>query len=262
MSTITLPTSKPPIIPTGQATGFLPMRNSDGKPITVIGTEAIRETFDAICLQQALNSRSAPGVTDLILNPDAHCGYGAPVGCVMVSPTHIYPGPVGVDIKCSMSLLQLDLPESEIVAKDVRRALIENIVRRTPTGAGRGQRSVKNGRAISTEAGWMATVEGASPAVCSVLGIPAHWAQRCEDSAHLGHDQTAGALASRLDLLIKEKRILNFDEKARQLGSYGGGNHFGECEIVRIADNHRARKTAGVFGLRDGHVAFLSHCGS
>ena len=56
-----------------------------------------------VCLQQAINSRTAPGVTDLVLNPDAHLGYGAPVGCVMASPTHIYPGPVGVDIKCSTS---------------------------------------------------------------------------------------------------------------------------------------------------------------
>ena len=95
---------------TGEATGFIPAPGDKGKPITVIGTEAIRAGFDATCLQQALNSRGAPGVTDLVLNPDAHAGYGAPVGCVLVSPTHIYPGPVGVDIKCSMSLLQLDLP--------------------------------------------------------------------------------------------------------------------------------------------------------
>ena len=37
-------------------------------------------------------------------------GAGVPVGSVMISPTHIYPGPVGVDIKCSMSLLQTDIP--------------------------------------------------------------------------------------------------------------------------------------------------------
>ena len=30
---------------------------------------------------------------------------GTPVGCVLNSPTHVYPGPVGVDIKCSMSFL-------------------------------------------------------------------------------------------------------------------------------------------------------------
>src|ERR1051326_6600311 len=109
---------------TGEATGFLPARDNHGRPITVIATPAIEETFDEKCLEQALNSRGAPGVTDLILNPDAHCGYGAPVGCVLVSPTHIYPGPVGVDIKCSMSLLQLDLPTESIQERPVRRALI------------------------------------------------------------------------------------------------------------------------------------------
>ena len=98
----------PTIHSSGLAEGFIPLPDSLGKPITVIGTDPIRTGFDANCLQQALNCRMAPGVTDVVLNPDAHSGYGAPIGCVMVSPTHIYPGPVGVDIKCSMSLLQLD----------------------------------------------------------------------------------------------------------------------------------------------------------
>ena len=117
---------------TGEAESFLPVRNNNGKPITVIGTEAIRAGFDPSCIEQALNSRSAPGVTDLVLNPDAHSGYGAPVGCVMVSPTHIYPGPVGVDIKCSMSLLQMDIPADEIIDKTIRRRLIDAIVERHP----------------------------------------------------------------------------------------------------------------------------------
>src|ERR671910_782054 len=131
---------------TGEATGVLPAPGDKAKPITVIGTKAIRDAFDATCIQQALNSRGAPGVTDLVLNPDAHAGYGAPVGCVMVSPTHIYPGPVGVDIKCSMSLIQLDLPTDAVADRKVRRALIDAIVARTPTGAGKGQRNVKKGR--------------------------------------------------------------------------------------------------------------------
>ena len=57
---------------TGEATGFIPAPGDKGKPITVIGTAAIRDAFDATCIQQALNSRGAPGVTDLVLNPDAH----------------------------------------------------------------------------------------------------------------------------------------------------------------------------------------------
>ena len=251
----------PELISTGAATAMLPTYGKT-KPITVIGTPAIRETFDEKCLQQAINSRLAPGVTEFVLNPDSHCGYGAPVGCVMVSPTHVYPGPVGVDIKCSMSLLQLDLPADAVVDRPTRRALINAICERTPTGAGRGQRHVSKGRNITADLGRRALIEGASAGVCTELGIPPEWTTHCEDAVHTGHDDTEAALADRLDCHFHAELFRDFGKKASQLGSYGGGNHFGECEIVKIADNDRARKAAEVFGLKDGHVAFLSHCGS
>jgi tRNA-splicing ligase RtcB len=251
------------IIPTGEATGILPATNRSLKPITVIGTESIRGTFDEACLQQAVNSRMAPGVTDLVLNPDAHCGYGAPVGCVLVSPTHIYPGPVGVDIKCSMSLLQLRVPAEAIEDRRVRRALIQAICERTPTGAGRGQQSAPKSRPVNESLGRQLMLEGASAAVCEQLGIPAEWAERCEDAYHMGHNETRDALGSRLERHLQNGYFRNkFPGKMKQLGSYGGGNHFGECEEVRVGDSERARRTAEVFGLQDGHVAFLSHCGS
>jgi tRNA-splicing ligase RtcB len=252
---------KPRLIETGEATAILPVGKKI-KPITVIGTEAIRKTFDDNCLQQAINSRRAPGVTELVLNPDAHVGYGAPVGCVMVSPSHIYPGPVGVDIKCSMSLLQLELPAEEIDDRPPRRALITAICDRTPTGAGRGQRNVPKSRKVDATLGRQAVVEGASADICNALGIPPEWAERCEDSAHLGHDDTHDALDRRLDKLLANGRFKRFDDKIAQFGSYGGGNHFGECEVVRVADGDRASTVAKVFGLIDGRVAFLSHCGS
>ena len=249
------------IIPTGEATAILPTGGKT-KPITVIGTEAIRGTFDEGCLRQAVNSRLAPGVTELVLNPDGHCGYGAPVGCVLVSPSHVYPGPVGVDIKCSMSLLQLDLPADAITERPVRRALINAVCERIPTGAGRGQRHCKNGREISRELGQQLLREGASENVCTQLGIPPHWAARCEDHAHVGHDETHDALGERLEKHLRLSTFNKFTEKVQQLGSYGGGNHFGECEVVHVENNDRARAAADVFGLQDGKVAFLSHCGS
>jgi tRNA-splicing ligase RtcB len=253
---------RPTLVETGEATAILPARGEKGKPITVIGTQSIRDGFDAGCLEQALNSRGAPGVTDLVLNPDAHIGYGAPVGCVLVSPTHIYPGPVGVDIKCSMSLLQLDLPADQVAAREVRRELINAVTQRLPTGAGKGQRSVKKSRHIGVEAGKRAVVEGASAEVCAEIGIPPEWAQRCEDSAHTGHDDTHDSLMERLEKLLKQAEFSNFADKIGQLGSYGGGNHFGECEVVELADREKNAAAANAFGLLDGRVAFLSHCGS
>ncbi|MFO1514070.1 MAG: RtcB family protein, partial [Verrucomicrobiota bacterium] len=142
-----------------------------------------------------------------------------------------------------------------------RRNLINAILERTPTGPGRGQRSARKARKVGEALGVKVVTEGASDEVLHALGIPLEWAQRCEDAVHVGHDETRDTLALRLDWL-RTNRFSNFVEKITQLGSYGGGNHFGECEVVRIEDNDRARQAAGVFGLRDGCVGFLSHCGS
>lgn len=250
-----------PLIETGEATAILPAGDRHS-PVKVFGNEAIRQTFDDLCLQQAINSRCAPGVTDVVLNPDAHCGYGAPIGCVLASPTHIYPGPVGFDIKCSMSLLQTDLPQEAVDDRQTRRELIHAICRRIPTGAGKGSRHVPNGRQLDESIGSAVMIEGASRDVLTSLGIPPEWAERCEDAFHRGHDDTMDALAQRLDLLRQERGFSRFREKVEQLGSYGGGNHFGECEVVELIDDPDAAEAASCFGLRDGHVAFLSHCGS
>ena len=51
--------STSPFIETGEATAILPLPN-DQKPVTVIGTPAIRETFDAGCIKQTINSAMAP----------------------------------------------------------------------------------------------------------------------------------------------------------------------------------------------------------
>ena len=108
-------------IPTGDATAILPARNSSMKPITVIGTEKIRNGFDAGCIEQALNSRGAPGVTELVLNPDAHMGYGAPVG-----------------VRSTIALMSARRTGRSMIcstAKSICNKLIEHLIS-TPTGPG------------------------------------------------------------------------------------------------------------------------------
>lgn len=247
---------------TGEATATLPVCDSMS-PITIVGTEAIRQSFGDKAIQQAINCRLAPGVSKVVLNPDAHVGYGAPVGSVLVSPTHIYPGPVGVDIKCSMSLLQLNLPADAIDKHKVRRKLIKAIAQRTPTGPGKGQRNVPKGRPVDGRLGFQLASEGGSKQVLNKLGIPQSWASRCEDSAHTAPDGSFDTLAARLEWLGRDRdNLRRMERKYRQLGSYGGGNHFGEAEIVHLNDDDQAKAVAAQFGLRDKCVAFLSHCGS
>jgi len=247
--------------PTGEATAELHYA-ANQPPIQVVGNEFIRNSFQPMCLQQAINARQAPGVTDVVLNPDAHRGFGAPIGSVMVSPTHIYPGPVGVDVKCSMSLIQFDLPNESIDQQHVRRQLISAVSRRVPTGLAQKRGKQKPQRRIDKSLANRILVEGASPQVLRALGIPEHWRLRCEDAAHVGHDESSTALTRRLEVLRDERRLTGLNEKMTQLGSLGGGNHFGECEAVEVVDESRAREIAETFLLKDGCVAFLSHCGS
>lgn len=236
--------------------------NDTEAPITVIGNEKIVEGFDEKCIAQAVNSRLAPGVINLVLNPDAHLGYGAPVGCVMASPTHVYPGPVGVDIKCSMSLLQTDVDADAIADRRVRRELIKAICQRIPTGPGKGSRDVPKSRDVDERLGAELAVSGASKNVLRKLGIPGDWASRCEDAFHRGPDATSTSLENRLDKLLRENKLRRFPVQMKQLGSYGGGNHFGECEVVELSQDPQMRDVAEVFGLKHNKIAFLSHCGS
>lgn len=244
------------ITATGSATGVVEV-GGNLSPIQVIGTPEIRESMGVSCIQQAIAARMAPGVSQLILNPDAHFGYGVPVGSVLVSPTHIYPGPVGVDIKCSMSLLQTDIPEEAIADLRVRRQLISEIEARLSDG-----RSGPRNRGVNEEVGTRAAVDGGSKKLLNDLRIPPGWTERCEDSRHTDVDGRSDRLALRLERLLRDGAVRDFHTKSRQLGSYGGGNHFGECEIIRVVDDVSARKIADAFGLRNGCVGFLSHCGS
>jgi len=248
--------SSPNISITGEATGQIDL-GSDHCPIEVIGNESIRGSFGDSCIYQAMAAARSPGVSRFVLNPDAHWGYGVPIGSVLVSPTHIYPSPVGVDIKCSMSLLQTDVPEDEIVDPRVRRQLIREIESRLANG-----RKPARDQGVTEESGFDAAVHGGSKKVVKHFGIPQAWLDRCETAKHSVLNDAQDSLAIRMEKLIREKVITDFQGKCRQLGSYGGGNHFGECEVVRVVDSEIARKTAASFGLRDGCVGFLSHCGS
>ncbi len=241
---------------TGEATGVVEL-GDNVSPIQVVGTQAIRDSFGASCIQQAIAGRLAPGVSQFILNPDAHWGYGVPIGSVLVSPTHIYPGPVGVDIKCSMSLLQTDIPADAIQDRRVRRNIINEIESKLAAG-----KKAAPGRAINDDTGFDAAVRGGSKKLLDRLGIPRQWIDRCEDSHHEVPGVGTDELAGRLEKHVREGSIKDFTSKSKQLGSYGGGNHFGECEIVAVREDAESKSVAQEFGLRDGCVAFLSHCGS
>lgn len=213
---------------------------------TIIANKKIKNAIEFDCLRQILNASELPGVSgeNIILNPDCNTGYGVPIGSVIRTKDLFIPGSVGYDIKCSMSLLQLDVPASEIEDKRVRRDLINKISHYVPTGMGKGQSKSSIARDASA---WIGP--GFNKEFCEYFNIPEEWIARCEDARH--GDMDINQFINRYDITTA---------KLLQLGTYGSGNHFGECNIVHVNDKYK--DTADAWGLKHNHVAFLSHCGS
>ncbi len=92
------------------------------------------EDLDPGAIQQISNACRLPVAVRGALMPDAHRGYGLPIGGVLATDNAIIPYAVGVDIACRMKLTVLDLPVTEL--RDERARLIEALERETAFGLG------------------------------------------------------------------------------------------------------------------------------
>ena len=71
------------------------------------------------CLQQALNLSYLPFVHKWVaLMPDAHSGYGMPIGGVIAAPDVIIPNAVGVDIGCGVAYVETNIWKDELSRED------------------------------------------------------------------------------------------------------------------------------------------------
>jgi tRNA-splicing ligase RtcB len=85
-------------------------------------------------VQQMNNACKLPVAVAGALMPDAHVGYGLPIGGVLATKDAVIPYAVGVDIACRMKLSVLDLPVSTLV--DQQDRLTRAIERETRFGVG------------------------------------------------------------------------------------------------------------------------------
>ena len=92
------------------------------------------DNLDATALQQLKNACKLPVAVSGALMPDAHVGYGLPIGGVLATNDAVIPYAVGVDIACRMKLTVLDLPVSALVDDQAR--LTKAIERETRFGMG------------------------------------------------------------------------------------------------------------------------------
>jgi tRNA-splicing ligase RtcB len=192
---------------------------------------------------QVRNGAHLPGILEAsIAMPDAHWGYGLPVGGVVATDPEegvVSPGGVGYDIGCGVRLLRSRLTRADL-ADHVER-LADALFREVPCGVG------SSGK-VRLEAGELERVleRGASWAVGRGLG----W------NGDLEHCEEGGVLAD------ADPEAVSPEARARgrdQLGTLGSGNHFLEVqEVDEVIDEAGAR----ALGLERGAVTVMIHCGS
>lgn len=92
--------------------------------------------FDDATLTQMNRARGLPITRAAALMPDAHVGYGLPIGGVLATHNAVIPYAVGVDIACRMKLSVLDLPAADLAKPAVRDRLARALTVETRFGVG------------------------------------------------------------------------------------------------------------------------------
>ena len=98
-------------------------------------------------LEQAVNLARLPFAIDHVaLMPDAHTGYGMPIGGVIFADAAVVPYAIGVDIGCGVAFLETDLTVATLGRRGLRDVL-EAIEHAVPTGTKSQPRPVDRRRA-------------------------------------------------------------------------------------------------------------------
>jgi tRNA-splicing ligase RtcB len=195
-------------------------------------------------LQQIKNVACLPGIKcAAYAMPDAHQGYGFPIGGVAAFSKEegiISPGGVGYDINCGVRLLRTDSIEVDI--HKVLKKLIGEIFREVPAGIGKGGLTRLKPNTLAE-----VCLKGSEWVVSQGFGTDKDL-QRTEEYGCMP-EADPGYLSNRA-----------LERGMPQLGSLGSGNHFIEIQKVdKIYDSH----TAAVFGIqKKGQILVMIHCGS
>ncbi len=215
-------------------------------PVRLFASEKLMTALDDQVWEQAANVAALPGIVGASLcMPDAHWGYGFPIGGVAAFDVRsgvISPGGIGFDINCGMRLVRTDL--SWPAVKPRLRELVDALAERVPAGAGR------EGFLRCDDDEFRAVMrEGAAWAVKRGMGT--------EDD--LVHTEARGCFPGADPACVSDRAL----ERGRgQLGTLGSGNHYLEIQVLRPEGVFDA-KLAAAFGLdRPEQVVVMFHCGS
>ena len=213
-------------------------------PGIIYATETLIRDMDDKVFEQVMNVAKLPGIVKAsFAMPDAHWGYGFPIGGVAAfDPDQggvVSAGGVGFDISCGVRTLRTNLAIDDVVP--VKKELADVLFRTIPAGVG------STGR-LSLNPGQMQDmlVGGARWAVESGYGLPEDL-DRIEERGCM-----AGAIPDNVSELAKKRQ-------KHEMGTLGSGNHYLEVQkVAEVCDD----SLATAFGIRLGDVVLSIHCGS
>jgi tRNA-splicing ligase RtcB len=213
-------------------------------PVVMYGTKGLLASMDDKVLEQVSNVARLPGLVGASMTmPDAHWGYGFPIGGVAAFDAErggiISAGGVGFDISCGIRCPRTNLTLEQIAPH--MHDLADGLYRDIPAGVG------EEGEIHLTPA-----------EIDEVLSGGAEWAVH-RGFGHIGdlefveeRGRMPGAEPWQVSDLAKKRQ-------RGEMGTLGSGNHYLEVQVVeRIYDAAAAR----AFGLSRGQVIVCIHCGS
>lgn len=213
-------------------------------PGVIYATEALIRDMDEKVYEQVTNVATLPGIVQAsYAMPDAHWGYGFPIGGVAAFDPDlggvVSAGGVGFDISCGVRLLRTGLMVEQV--QPVKERLADFLSHRIPAGVG------STGRVRLNKDDMEAMLAGGARWAVG-KGYGSH-----EDLEFIEeHGRMAGA---------KPEQVSDRAKKRQQdeMGTLGSGNHY--LEVQQVVTVHDA-EVGAVFGIREGDVVVSIHCGS
>jgi tRNA-splicing ligase RtcB len=213
-------------------------------PGVIYATESLIRGMDEKVYEQVVNVATLPGIVQAsYAMPDAHWGYGFPIGGVAAFDPElggvVSAGGVGFDISCGVRTLRTGLTVEDL--QPVKERLAEALFHRIPAGVGSTGKVHLDRREMDAM-----LAGGAKWAVGKGYGLH-------EDLEFIEeHGCMAGA---------KPENVSDHAKKRQQdeMGTLGSGNHYLEVQqVVTVFD----AEAAAVFGVREGDIVVSIHCGS
>ncbi len=213
-------------------------------PAIIYADEKLIQDMDDKVYVQTVNVATLPGIVQAAYAmPDAHWGYGFPIGGVAAfDPDRggvVSAGGVGFDISCGVRSMLTGLSVADVLS--VQKSLADSLFHEVPAGLGsRG--------AITLDPFEMD----------AMLTGGARWAvEHGWGEAHdLDRIEEAGCMAGAEPEFVSERAK---ERQRREMGTLGSGNHYFEVQAVAAIFDPVA---ANAFGLVEDQVVVTIHCGS